>query len=189
MKSEEREREFHLRPTKRRPTAPDEAKIWSIAFKRVMHMARMSSGRPGTHAPRRATPAYKQRCAIRVTYSATKTAGQWKAHGRYIAREGATHEQERSREGFGPLLDGVAIEGTLHQWQMAGDPRLFKLIISPEFGDRVNLKKFTRDLMAEMQRDLGTRLYSREHRSRRVGAWRDLRPGGSPSHGAQREFL
>jgi len=41
---------------------------------------------------------------------------------------------------------------------MAGDPRLFKLIISPEFGDRVNLKKFTRDLMAEMQRDLGTRL-------------------------------
>ncbi|HEV8590977.1 MAG TPA: hypothetical protein VGQ55_02665, partial [Pyrinomonadaceae bacterium] len=123
-----------------------------------MHIARMSSARAGTNARNRTTPAYKQRCAIRVTYSANKTSGQWKAHGRYIARESATHEQSRGREGFGPAGDGIGIDSTLHQWQTAGDKRLFKVIISPEFGDRLDLKKFTRNLMAEMQRDLGTRL-------------------------------
>ncbi len=158
MMSEDREREFHLKSTKRRPPPPDEANLWSIAFKRVMDIARMSSARTGTHAPNRTTPAYKQRCAIRVTYSANKTSGQWRAHGRYIARESATHEQSRGQEGFGPAGYGIAIDSTLHQWQSTGDKRLFKLIISPEFGDRLDLRKFTRDLMTEMQRDLGTRL-------------------------------
>jgi hypothetical protein len=39
--------------------------------------------------------------SLSFTYSANKMAGQWKAHGRYIARESATHETSRGHEGFG----------------------------------------------------------------------------------------
>jgi type IV secretory pathway VirD2 relaxase len=52
----------------------------------------------------------------------------------------------------------------------AGDERLWKLIVSPEFGDRADLKQLTRDLLARMEKDLGTPLqwvaaahYNTEH--------------------------
>jgi len=46
----------------------------------------------------------------------------------------------------------------LNAWQSAGDPRLFKLIVSPEFGERLDLRQHTRQLLARMEKDLGTRL-------------------------------
>jgi type IV secretory pathway VirD2 relaxase len=46
----------------------------------------------------------------------------------------------------------------LARWQTEGDPRLWKLIVSPEFGERVDLDRLTRDLMARMEKDLGTKL-------------------------------
>ena len=33
------------------------------------------------------TRSYNQRCAVRVMYAKNTTAGQWRAHGRYVARE------------------------------------------------------------------------------------------------------
>jgi hypothetical protein len=47
---------------------------------------------------------------------------------------------------------------TLGAWQKANDERLFKLIISPEFGDRLDLQKLTRGLMRRMEKDLHSRL-------------------------------
>jgi hypothetical protein len=38
----------------------------------------------------------------------------------------------------------------LQSWQ-AGDKRLWKLIVSPEFGDRVDLSRLTRDLVRRME--------------------------------------
>ena len=46
----------------------------------------------------------------------------------------------------------------LAEWQKANDPRLFKLIISPEFGDRLDLRALTCGLMSKMEVDLGTQL-------------------------------
>src|SRR5256885_9424019 len=160
MKSEDREREFRLRPPKPRRNPADETRIWSIAFKRVMHIARMSGSGKGTDRSKRVAQSgrFDQRCAVRVTYSNNKGSGQWKAHGRNIARETATPEGSRGHEGFGPKADGIPIDATLHRWQLAGDRRLFKLIVSPEFGDRLELKKLVSNLMSEMERDLGTKL-------------------------------
>src|SRR5580692_9398265 len=45
------------------------------------------------------------------------------------------------------------------RWQKASDERLWKLIVSPEFGDRADLKQLTRDLLSRMERDLGTPLH------------------------------
>jgi type IV secretory pathway VirD2 relaxase len=95
---------------------------------------------------------------VRVTYSPNRVSGQWAAHGRYISRGSATKEGSVKEAGFAATNDHIDIPQTLGQWQSAGDQRLFKLIISPEFGERLDLKRHTRELMARMEHDLGLRL-------------------------------
>jgi hypothetical protein len=95
---------------------------------------------------------------VRVTYSPNRVSGQWAAHGRYISRGSATREGSVKEAGFTATNDRIDIPQTLGQWQTAGDQRLFKLIISPEFGERLDLKRHTRELMSRMEEDLGLRL-------------------------------
>jgi hypothetical protein len=121
-------------------------------------------------------------------YSANKTTGQWRAHGRYIARESAGGAVFHSgtngiREG-GDLAVDPAKE--LERWQSEGDPRLWKLIVSPEFGDRLDLDQLTQNLMTRMERDLGTKLewvavthFNTEHPHVHV-ALRGIREDGFP---------
>jgi hypothetical protein len=87
-------------------------------------------------------------------YSKNTSKGQWRAHGRYIARESATD----GGVGFNRAEESIDIATSLEGWQKARDERLWKLIVSPEFGDRVDLKHLTRNLMAEIEGDLGMRL-------------------------------
>lgn len=95
---------------------------------------------------------------------------KWAAHGRYLARESATHNEPGKTVGFGASGPIPNVAATLSGWQKADDPRVFKLIISPEFGDRLDLEAMTRDLLARMESDLGSRLqwvatmhYNTEH--------------------------
>jgi type IV secretory pathway VirD2 relaxase len=101
---------------------------------------------------------YTQRVSVRVTYTKNKNPGQWKAHGHYIARDSATKGGHPAAAGFDALQGNVNIATTLDTWQRAGDERIFKIIVSPEFGDRLNLQDQTRQLLARMEKDLGTRL-------------------------------
>jgi type IV secretory pathway VirD2 relaxase len=101
---------------------------------------------------------FNQRVAVRVNYSANKNPGQWKAHGRYLARESATQGGRAAEAGFNANDQNVGIATILDSWQSAGDERLFKIIVSPEFGDRLNLQLLARELMQRMERDLGTQL-------------------------------
>lgn len=71
---------------------------------------------------------------------------------------GRSHVVNRSAPGFGSGGDSMPIAATLASWQSSGDERMFKLIISPEFGDRMNLKKHVSDLVKQMEKDLGTKL-------------------------------
>ena len=170
-KNKDKEREFRLRP--RRSPARSERRVYASAYKIIMHHARMSGVRRrrvvgfGSAARRRP---YSQRCAVRVLYSKNASKGQWQAHGRYVARENATHGGDPGFVGFSTSQEGIDIAARLERWQKANDERLWKLIVSPEFGDRVELKRLTRDLMSEMQTDLGTPLewiavahYNTEH--------------------------
>ena len=103
-------------------------------------------------------PKFHQRVAVRVTYSTNKTAGQWKAHGHYIARESASLKEGARAVGFSATETAVDVAGRLASWQSAGDERMFKIIVSPEFGERVDLEKHTRDLMRRIERSLLTKL-------------------------------
>ena len=71
-------------------------------------------------------------------------------------------------------------------WQAAGDQRVWKLIISPEFGERVDLMRLTRDVMASAEKALQTKLewvavahYNTEHPHVHV-ALRGKRHDGTP---------
>ena len=154
------ERKTRLRPPKpRRPT--DERIAWATGFKLLMYYARSSRkvrNRGTSGGKGRSTRPYLQRCAVRVTYLNNKTRGQWRAHGRYLARESATQNNPVEGVGFGREDQKIDIAARLEDWQKAGDERMWKLIISPEFGDLVGLRGLTGDLMERMEKDLGTDL-------------------------------
>src|SRR5690349_7029717 len=141
------ELDLRLRPVK--PRAPrDDSRAWAKAFKLLMHYARTSrrargsSGRGG-RGQAREPRAYHQRCAVRAIYSKNATRGQWRAHGRYVARESATFATAGEGVGFNASGQGIDVAQELHQWQSAGDPLVWKLILSPEFGDRIDLERLT----------------------------------------------
>jgi len=168
MARKDDEREFRLRPAK--PRVRQEGAAWATGFKLLMHYARTSRGTPrhGIGATGKASRA--QRCAVRVVYSKNTTKGQWRAHGRYLARETASYEKDAGRGGFGAEKEHIDIAGDLERWQAARDPLLWKLIVSPEFGERADLSRLTRELMQRMANDLETDLewvavahYNTEH--------------------------
>jgi hypothetical protein len=52
----------------------------------------------------------------------------------------------------------VAPAEVLDRWQKDCDPWVWKLIISPEFGERIDLNQLTREVMRRTHRDLRTLL-------------------------------
>ena len=170
---------FRVRPTP--PTARGgEAIAWSTALKTVFRYASMTARKGAMSRLHSASPMkFGQRCAVRITYARNKIAGQWRAHGRYILREGAARDALSSSD----IRPGAE---TLGRWQAQGDERLWKFIVSPEFGDRVDLQLLVTKLMERMERDLATKLewvavshYNTEHPHAHI-ALRGLRDEGTP---------
>jgi type IV secretory pathway VirD2 relaxase len=152
------EREFRLRPNRPPKGRTNESIAWSVALKTVFRYASTSRRRashPSTGSGATRKKHFNQRCAVRITYTKNKVSGQWRAHGRYIARESAAQEFQA---GFNAATADLKPAPILDQWQKQGDPRLWKFIVSPEFGERVDLQRLTRELMQGMEADLETRL-------------------------------
>ena len=155
--------DFRLRPNRPRSGGESEARAWSTALKTILRYAGTSrrsrfSMNSGSGADSRKR--FNQRCAVRTMYTTNKTGGQWKAHGRYIARESAGGTVLGQLLTSGVDTKDLPLEPAkeLARWQAEGDPRLWKLIVSPEFGERLDLDRLTRYLMAQMEKDLGTKL-------------------------------
>jgi type IV secretory pathway VirD2 relaxase len=153
-----------LRPRKSKHGPNDNPRKYPGVLRSMLRLAQMSKRGHGTRnrygegGSARAPRTFNQRVAVRVSYSANKNLGQWKAHGRYVARESATQGGRAAEAGFNANEQKLGIATTLDNWQSAGDERLFKIIVSPEFADRLNLQQHARDLMRRMERDLGTQL-------------------------------
>ena len=150
---------FRLNSRRTRGRQARSPRVWSSAYLLILRYVRELRAQQRKPRTQRAFPSrpYNQRCAVRVMYAKNATRGQWKAHGRYIARESAS--QGRAVEaGFDATERGINIAARLDQWQSAGDDRMWKIILSPELGDKIDLVQLTRDLMKRMTRDLDTRL-------------------------------
>jgi hypothetical protein len=50
------------------------------------------------------------------------------------------------------------LPGNLRAGSPAGDQQMWKIIVSPEFGDKIDLPWITRGLIRQMEKDLGTDL-------------------------------
>jgi hypothetical protein len=73
-------------------------------------------------------------------------------------RDSATALRPDGSKAFGSLPEPIDIPGTLAAWQRSGDERLFKLVLSPEFGERLDLEGLTCDVMAAVKQDRGAPL-------------------------------
>jgi hypothetical protein len=99
-----------------------------------------------------------RRVVVRARYTRQKPGelGAAQAHLRYIQRDGVTREGNPGRlyDAAGDDADGRAfLERSEH------DPHQFRFIVSAEDSDRLaDLKPLIRDLMQQMERDLGTEL-------------------------------
>jgi type IV secretory pathway VirD2 relaxase len=147
---------FHPRKP---PVARRENAALAGAYRLVMHYARgmRKLGKVrGTESGAGSKP-HRQRCAVRITYLNNRTCGQWKAHGRYLARESATAGHNHA-VGFNRDRSDIDVARELERWQSSDDQRLWKVILSPEFGQRIDLQRLTRDLAGRMAVDLGTSL-------------------------------
>ncbi len=156
MPISDEDREFRLRPGKPRVARTKGAgNSWTPGFRMLMHYARQSRGaRPqGSSSGMRSLP-HRQRCAVRITYLKNRTKGQWRAHGRYLERESAAGGEA----GFNARETDVNISARLQIWQASKDELLWKFIISPEFGERADLQRLTRDVMLRVEEDVGTSL-------------------------------
>ena len=153
-----------LRPRKSKHGPNENPRKYTGVLRSMLRLVQMSKRRTRNRSryvdggSARAPRTFNQRVAVRVSYSANKNPGQWKAHGRYVARESATQGGRAAEAGFNATEQNLDIATTLDNWQSAGDERLFKIIVSPEFADRLNLQQYTRELMRRMERDLGTQL-------------------------------
>jgi type IV secretory pathway VirD2 relaxase len=154
---------IRLRPRKSKHGPNENPRRYTGVLRSMLRLVQMSKrGQQSRGTPRggdgRAPRAFNQRVAVRVSYSANKNPGQWKAHGRYLARESATQGGRAAEAGFNATEQNLDISTALDNWQGAGDERLFKIIVSPEFGDRLNLHQYTRELLHRMEHDMGSQL-------------------------------
>jgi type IV secretory pathway VirD2 relaxase len=155
---------IRLRPRKSKHGPNDNPRKYTGILRSMLRIVQMSNRGQKTRSPHsaggsgRAQRTFSQRVAVRVSYSANKNPGQWKAHGRYVARESATQGGKATEAGFNATEKNLDIASKLDKWQGASDERLFKIIVSPEFGDRLNLHQYARELLHRMEHDLGAPL-------------------------------
>src|SRR5882762_2514210 len=155
---------IRLRPRKSKHGPNENPRKYTGVLRSMLRIVQMSKrgqkigGTRSADGSGRAQRAFNQRVAVRVSYSANKNPGQWKAHGRYVARESATQSGKASEAGFNAIEQNLDIAAKLDKWKSAGDERLFKIIVSPEFGDRLNLHQYARELLHRMEHDLGGQL-------------------------------
>jgi type IV secretory pathway VirD2 relaxase len=78
------------------------------------------------------------------------------AHLNYLRRDGVTRDGEKARM-FGPEIDDMDVGAFAERCQ--DDRHHFRFIVSPEDAvDMTDLKAHARELMGQMEKDLGTRL-------------------------------
>ena len=156
-----RDLDMQPRPPRRRGEQHRARQWWLAAAKRhgrAGQPSRMNTRLGGQGAGVSREPrAFMQRSVVKLSYSRNTRSASWAAHGRYLAREGAQRDDAKGL-GFDATRDDISLSQLLAGWQMAGDPRLFRIIVSPENGAEMDLKEHARELVAQMERDLGTRL-------------------------------
>ncbi len=167
------EDEFRIRPGRIRSSSAQRARPFIAqalaaaqkAGARISRTGRISSGKRSTFGRGRTASVRADRLLTgrsRIVIIKTRLvchharAAPLAAHLSYLRREGVTRDGEKAVL-FGPETDDV--DGRSFAEQCQDDRHHFRFIVSPEdAADMADLKSFTRDLMGQMETDLGTKL-------------------------------
>jgi type IV secretory pathway VirD2 relaxase len=104
---------------------------------------------------------YDRRAVVKVSYKPNfthgKSNGTLEEQARYMERG---HEKETGHRevGYDATHDSVEVRDVAHNWALARDARHWRIILSPDDVERINLRQHVRDVMAQMEQDLGTKL-------------------------------
>ena len=126
------------------------------SFRAFLRLARMGKPTRAPSVPR--TQIFLQRCAVQVRYTKGGSIGKWYSHGSYIGRESKERDPQGRALGFGSQSEMVPIAATVARWRKERDEIFFRVILSPERGDQMDLEAHTREVLASAERDLGTKL-------------------------------
>ena len=96
-----------------------------------------------------------QRCLTKMTYAKKPTA--WVAHGKYLERDG-TQKDGSPAQPFGSAIDKHGSLNDAMKVFAEEDKVMWKAVISPEFGERVDLKKLVNGYVRVMEKELHTKL-------------------------------
>lgn len=125
------------------------------ASRRVRHQSKRGAG-AGARSLRQARRLYGRRSVVKASFRRNRHNRGWTAHARYLARERAQREQGRGL-GFDGAREDLNLAATVKEWER-DDGLMWSFIVSPEDADRIDLRQHVRELVAGMERDLGTRL-------------------------------
>jgi type IV secretory pathway VirD2 relaxase len=164
-----RDDDFRVRPGRIRSTPQPRAKSFLNQALRAAHKAggfrragtstssSFGRGRASSLGASRALASRSRRVTIParvVRHRGSPSA--LRAHLGYLQRDGVTRDGERGQL-FDPTREGV--DARVFVERCEGDRHHFRFIVSPEDGaELASLRDFTRDLMAQAGRDLGTQL-------------------------------
>jgi type IV secretory pathway VirD2 relaxase len=137
---------------------------WARALRRIsagqgLRHQQPSGSLSGTRAARVRVadpPAYARRSVVKASFSRNRRSGAWSAHARYLARPGAQQELTTGL-GFDSEREDVDMIATVRDWEKS-DELMWRFIVSPEDADRLDLRDHVRELVGQMERDLGTEL-------------------------------
>jgi hypothetical protein len=101
---------------------------------------------------------FQRRAIVNVRYAPAKKGATWKAHGRYLERESAAGDEPRREEDRLGLAQEQTLDALASGWQTAGDPRLFKIIISPEDGAQTDFERTANDMITVLEAEVGSKL-------------------------------
>jgi hypothetical protein len=104
---------------------------------------------------------YGRRSVVKVSFQHHFDKGKWNGklqdYARYMERG---HEKETGHRevGFDATEDAVDTVGVANKWALSRDKLHWRMILTPDDVDRVDLHQHVRDVMAQMEKDLGTKL-------------------------------
>ncbi len=127
---------------------------WSFFVKAVMGACFANKAfKKANYAPK----GWNQKSIAKVSYMKNSYLRQWGTHGYYLVRQGAQLENQPGL-GFDANDEDLNISKTLTKWQKDGDPRFWKIILSPEMAHKLDLKEHVRAVMGHVESDLGAKL-------------------------------
>jgi type IV secretory pathway VirD2 relaxase len=100
--------------------------------------------------------AYARRSVVKASFSRNRKSGAWAAHAKYLSRPGAQQELAKGL-GFNATREGIDMLATVRVWEKS-DQLMWRFIVSPEDAERLNVRDHVRELVGQMERDLGTKL-------------------------------